>query len=390
MVRKRMVGEVDRPQPQSLKGLPNGCGRIAPIELKSTSIAPPAPDGSNSSAWQHVALFLPNGSIFHTDECGTTAPNSLSGKAAQPFPPQPPLSLVVRSGSKPRTVAKHRNGLSPAETRLLSDAAHFMRRGGARLIWIVVEAHDQGELAARKLFDRVKSDFGQMQRRANSQRFYLELLEATGGVHSNIVGALPPGLTARAIARRLATSRVYGPNVRAQAVTDLERLVGGYFLKEATPEAHFAAHRSFRRNKGSHPLGAGGGDRVRLSRDLERAMFAAGAMQKRQRTYRARSLEAMGQKPARRFNVVEGGQLTLFDAKPVSRLRQYGGGSMPKAVALEVRFHLKRLDMTQDDLARAALLGRPTITNALEGRFPLSEWAARRVRETLLAGRAAA
>lgn len=84
------------------------------------------------------------------------------------------------------------------------------------------------------------------------------------------------------------------------------------------------------------------------------------------------------------FTVIQGGQIEMFDAKPVARLHDYGGGLMPAAVAVEIRFHLKRLAMTQDDLARAALLGRPTITNALEGRFPLSEWAAARIRETLL------
>ena len=94
-------------------------------------------------------------------------------------------------------------------------------------------------------------------------------------------------------------------------------------------------------------------------------------------------VEVIKPKPSQ-FALVQGGQIELFAEKPVARLKDYGGGLMPAAVAREIRFHLKQLAMTQDDLAHAAHLGRPTITNALEGRFPLSEWAAWRIRETLL------
>lgn len=282
-----------------------------------------------------------------------------------------------------RTVAKSQNGLSVAETRIMSEAFHFMRRDRRPLVWLTLEAHDAGELALRNLADKLKSDFGQMQRRADGPRYSLEILEGECSVHSNVVGAVPVGLTAKSIIARLESSRVYGDGLNGQFVRDPDGLVN-YLSKEATTQAHFAAGRAFRRAPGSHPLGEGGGDRVRLSRDLERDMIDAGVIEPRRRTYRSRSLKPKTTPERRQFTLIEGGQIELFAAKPVSRLHEFGGGLMPPTVAKEIRFRLGRLGMTQEQLARATLLGRPTITNALEGRFPLSEWAARRIRETLL------
>jgi archaeosine-15-forming tRNA-guanine transglycosylase len=315
--------------------------------------------------------------------CGVRAVPSLVVKGA--------AVAAARNMQPARTVAEHQNGLSVAERLLMSEAMHFMRSRGRPLVWLPIEAHDAGELEARKLFDRLKSDFGQMQQRAASPRYNLEVLESTYSVHANVVGPIPLGSTVSGIISRLRCSQVYGDNIGkgAKHVHDPDGLVS-YLSKEATTQAHYAAGRSFRRLPGSHALGEGGGDRVRLSQQLYSDMLAAGAIEPRRRTYRVRGLQPMQQPEQPKFALIEGGQIELFAAKPVSRLYEYGGGLMPQAVAMEIRFHLKRLGMTQEKLAHATLLGRPTITNALEGRFPLSEWAARRLRETLLPPRAAA
>lgn len=88
--------------------------------------------------------------------------------------------------------------------------------------------------------------------------------------------------------------------------------------------------------------------------------------------------------------VPEPTQLSLFGDHPVSRLADYGGGIMSAAVAHEVEWHRRRLGMTQARLVASIGISRPQITNALHGRFGLSEWAAARLREFLLEHRVAA
>lgn len=94
--------------------------------------------------------------------------------------------------------------------------------------------------------------------------------------------------------------------------------------------------------------------------------------------------------PAPRLAVVAGAQqLSLFqddtrETRPVARLRDFGGGLVPPAVAREIRFLSNRHGIGITSLARAAHISQPTLSNALDGRFPLSAWAARRLRERLL------
>lgn len=77
-------------------------------------------------------------------------------------------------------------------------------------------------------------------------------------------------------------------------------------------------------------------------------------------------------------------QLALFAEKPVSRLANYSHGVISAAVAQEVRWRLKRLGLTQEQLAASIGLSRPQLTNALQGRFGLAVWPAARLREYLL------
>ena len=79
-------------------------------------------------------------------------------------------------------------------------------------------------------------------------------------------------------------------------------------------------------------------------------------------------------------------QLSLFASceKPISRLAQFGGGVIPPAVAQEVEARRRWRGLTQQELADAIMVARPTLANAMQGRFPLSAWAATRLREFLL------
>ena len=115
----------------------------------------------------------------------------------------------------------------------------------------------------------------------------------------------------------------------------------GYQAKERTPQAGYGRERQLGgRITGSHKL-EGGGDRVRLSRELELDAIQAGLVETWQRTnakrkadrkeYRKRPLTARAPRLS--------GQILLFpDMRPVARLQAFGGGYIPPAVADEIEF----------------------------------------------------
>jgi DNA-binding transcriptional regulator YiaG len=145
----------------------------------------------------------------------------------------------------------------------------------------------------------------------------LEVLESVPSVHTNIIATMPDSNAVDRTIERLYNS-VYGSNVYAQAVTDWNGLTK-YLAGEATPQAWHKAGRSFPRIKGSHPLGEGGGDRVRPSKDLEAALLRSGRVEPRRRTYAARSLPVSSGplKPIQAQPAVKAVQLLLFDTLPV-------------------------------------------------------------------------
>jgi predicted XRE-type DNA-binding protein len=71
--------------------------------------------------------------------------------------------------------------------------------------------------------------------------------------------------------------------------------------------------------------------------------------------------------------------------KPVSRLRQFGGGTVPPAVALETEFIRKQKGLSQRQLA--TLIGRSQgqYANAVRGHDRISAFAVNRLRDVLLA-----
>jgi DNA-binding transcriptional regulator YiaG len=178
--------------------------------------------------------------------------------------------------------------LSHLELDWLTEGTRYLRRQGAA-VWVVAEAYEKSERERRLLFRKVKSDLALYQRREGLRRVLnLEVLESVPSVHTNIIATMPNCDALDRTIERLYNA-AYGSGVYAQAVTDWNGLTT-YLAGEATPQAWHKAGRSFPRIKGSHPLGAGGGDRVRVSKDLEAALLRSGRVEPRRRTYAARSL----------------------------------------------------------------------------------------------------
>jgi hypothetical protein len=143
------------------------------------------------------------------------------------------------------------------------------------------------------------------------------------------------------------------------------------------------------RLSGSHKL-AGGGDRVRLSRDLERDAISDGYVQDWQRTYARRSSERKHYSPRPNQNLRKtaprpAGQLLLLPElnKPVSRLRLFGGGKIPPAVALEIEHKRRQLRLSQREFAARIGISQGQYANAIRGHDPVSAFVVKRLREVL-------
>ena len=139
------------------------------------------------------------------------------------------------------------------------------------------------------------------------------------------------------IADHLRRSKAFGERVEVQPVTDARGLTRAYLAKERTTQAGYGReHRLGGRLRGSHQLD-GGGDRVRLSRELERDVVDARYVEPWQHTNARRSAE---RKPYRLRRLgahrapAVAGQIPLLPEieRPVSRLSDFGAGIIPPAV----------------------------------------------------------
>jgi hypothetical protein len=110
--------------------------------------------------------------------------------------------------------------------------------------------------------------------------------ESRGGLHAHIVF-----IGTHEIARRLKASKQFGDLIDVRPVTDTVALAHKYLAKERTPQAGYKrSHLLGGRIVGSHHL-PGGGDRVRLSRELERDAIEAGYVEPWRHTNAKRSAE---------------------------------------------------------------------------------------------------
>ena len=179
--------------------------------------------------------------------------------------------------------------MSGKELRRLSDAAHVLNRLG----------HPRGMPYSRSPIYRNSKRAGS---HANSKT-PLCFISAARGLMANI-GSRPskgsqrfssnilfplPASGAHHI-ENLRRSRIYGAYVDIQKRTGADWFVS-YTSKERTPQAHYASRgKRGPRRPGTHPLGDGGGDRVRLSKHLEADLARASLIKPHKRTYAARWL----------------------------------------------------------------------------------------------------
>ena len=249
-----------------------------------------------------------------------------------------------------RTAARW--GITGPELNRLSDAVRFLelhchpRRSG---LWLATTARGTPRSVIAAIWKRIT----RLQPTYGLRSYSVMVLEGSGGIHAHITFIGTPE-----IARRLEASKEFGEFVDVRRVTDPNGLVRKYLAKERTPQAGYGReHVLGGRIKGSHPL-EGGGDRVRLSRELERDAIEADYVELWRHSNARRSAERKSYRlrPLTRRAPRLAGQLPLLPEKPVSRLRDFGGGFVPPSVAREIEFRRRQRGLSQRELGK--LIGR--------------------------------
>ena len=285
------------------------------------------------------------------------------------------------SRSLPRTTAPH--GMTRQEIDRLSGAGHWMQ-GYLRScpdgeLWYLTTAKG----VSRETVASIQKRINRLQRERDFYTYSAWCFETRPKLHAHFLfvgdSAVIERLKQSAFAETITIKRVY----------DLGGLLNGYQAKERTPQAGYGRERQLGgRIKGAHKL-EGGGDRVRLSRELERDAIEAAlvtpwqhenAKRKTDRKeYRKRALTARAPRLV--------GQILLFPelSKPVARLQAFGGGYVPKAVAAEIEFRRRQRGLSQRQLAALAGRSQGQLANALRGHDPISAPVVNRLRDALLA-----
>jgi hypothetical protein len=271
---------------------------------------------------------------------------------------------------------KGREHLSEDEKR--QALARAMSDPKSRLWWLTT---DKG--TSRTAIADIWKRITRLQRKYLVRPYSLRGLESRGGLHAHI-----PFIGTPDIVRSL-TAAAFGGVVDIAPVHNADRLMRRYFTKERTSQAGYGReHTLGRRLRGSHRLD-GGGDRVRLSRDLERDAISAGYVEDWQhsnarRTDRRKGYRLRGTGPQARAPKLAGQLPLLIELdRPVARLREFGGGFVPATVALEIEFRRRQLALSQRELA--GLIGRSQsqFANAMRGHDPISGASVNRLREIL-------
>jgi hypothetical protein len=288
----------------------------------------------------------------------------------------------VAARELPKTTALH--GVTWKEIQRFDGAVHFMQkhcqRAGGQLWWIST-AHG----STRAFIDQVWKRLTNLQRAEDLPPYRAMTFETRGGLHSHIVF-----IGNRAVADRLKNSAALGSNINVGKVYDPAGLAQGYLAKERTPQASYRRHLRGGRIKGSHRL-EGGGDRVRLSDQLKNEAIVAGYVDPWQPENAERSADRKEyrKRALTRRAPEQSGQIPLFPelSKPVARLKCFGGGIIPRPVALEIEHHRRRLGLSQRELAARIGRSQGQLANALRGHDPISSSATRRLRDLLLSVR---
>lgn len=180
-----------------------------------------------------------------------------------------------------RTAATH--GITGPELTRLNNAVRFMelhcqrRRCG---LWLVTTAKSTSRLLIADIWKRIT----RLQTTSRLPPYSVITFESRNGLHAHIVF-----IGTREIWHRLKGSKQFGELIDVRPVTDRAVLVRGYLAKERTPQAGYRRpHMLGGRVRGSHRL-PDGGDRVRLSRLLERDAIEAEFVQPWRHTNAKRS-----------------------------------------------------------------------------------------------------
>lgn len=284
-------------------------------------------------------------------------------------------------GSLQRTTAPH--GMTREEIDRLSGAGHWMqnylRSCPDGELWFLTTAKG----ASHETVATIQKRINRLQRERDFYPYSAWCFETRPKRHAHIyfVGD-------SAVIERLKRS-AFGETITIKRVYDLPGLVTGYQAKERTPQAGYGRERQLGgRIKGSHKL-EGGGDRVRLSRELERDAIEAALVTPWQHENAKRKDE---RKRSRLKNTGPyarapraAGQILLFpEMKPVARLQAFGGGFIPRAVAAEIEFRRRQRGLSQRQLAALAGRSQGQLANALRGHDPISAPVVNRLRDALL------
>lgn len=242
------------------------------------------------------------------------------------------------------------------------------------------------EGSTRDLIADVQKRITKLQAQNALPLYNVTVFEISGGLHAHFAFIGNPDIVSR-----LRRSEAFGHLLEIQPVTNARGLTCNYHAKERTPQAGYRrSHVLGGRRPGSHKL-PGGGDRVRLSRELERDAIEAEYVEPWRHTNAKRSAE----RKAYRLRRLEprkaprlAGQLPLLPEieRPVSRLHDFGGGFIPLAVAIEIEFRRRRFGLSQRQLALSIGRSQGQFANALRGHDPISVASVNRLRD-VFAGR---
>jgi hypothetical protein len=175
-------------------------------------------------------------------------------------------------------------GITGPELDRLDAALHFMKLHCqprlSSLWWVTTDSP-----ASRELIADVWKRITRLQSQYHLRPYSVAIFECSGGLHAHIIF-----IGTSKIARNLEASQQFGDVIHVRRVTDPYGLFQ-YLAKERTPQAGYRREHIFGgRRKGSHRL-PGGGDRVRLSRQLERDAIEAGYVEPWQHKNAKRKLD---------------------------------------------------------------------------------------------------
>jgi len=284
------------------------------------------------------------------------------------------------------TTARHNNGLSRQEVERVNEGFFFFNKLGMPLFWGVLgdSLLDKKPDEARPIIQSFKANLVQAQARAGFPQFWLETIEATGGMHANIVF-----VGTETIAQRLCSGKFsqfmqtgYGEGNAMQAVHDAAHLEK-YLTKELTSQANYAMGFRHDGRIRSQKL-ACGGDRVNLSKALKAEGIKSGIIKpwlKKNAKVNARAKPAK----AAATTIQPTGQLLLFPEleNPIARLKNFNAGILSPSAAMEMEHRRKRRGLSQRQLGAIANVSQPQLANAIGGRFGLSRKAANRIKAVL-------